>query len=208
MRLCRSLDLEGLRDQPTELVAAPAPARAGRRPLVGRCRLPPGLGRPERGLARDLGLVKLASELAGRRLEAAESDALLEPYGEWAGLASVYLLAGYHAGTRRLAACGSQFWAPARSASPCSRGCVAPTGPTSSRARGARSGPPSFAERHGVETTTSNVEAIKGADVVVLAVKPQDIETLLGEIGHLLEPTDQTVLSVAAAITTSASSVS
>ena len=35
-------------------------------------------------------------------------------------------------------------------------------------------------ERHGVETTTSNAEAISGADVVVLAVKPQDIETLLG----------------------------
>jgi len=56
-------------------------------------------------------------------------------------------------------------------------------------------------ERHGVESTTSNVEAITGADVVVLAVKPQDIETLLGEIGHLLTP-QQTVLSVAAAITT------
>ena len=58
-----------------------------------------------------------------------------------------------------------------------------------------------LAERHGVETTTSNAEAIKGADVVVLAVKPQDIETLLGEIGHLLKP-EQTVLSVAAAVTT------
>ena len=56
-------------------------------------------------------------------------------------------------------------------------------------------------ERHGVATTTSNAEAIKGADVVVLAVKPQDIETLLGEIGHLLQP-EQTVLSVAAAVTT------
>ena len=43
-------------------------------------------------------------------------------------------------------------------------------------------------ERHGVEATTSNAEAIKGADVVVLAVKPQDIEALLGEIGHLLQP--------------------
>src|SRR6202034_4447921 len=56
-------------------------------------------------------------------------------------------------------------------------------------------------ERHGVESTTSNVAAIKGADVVVLAVKPQDVEALLGEIGHLLTP-DQTVLSVAAAVTT------
>ena len=57
-------------------------------------------------------------------------------------------------------------------------------------------------ERHGVETTTSNAEAIRGADVVVLAVKPQDLEALLGEIGHLLTPA-QTVLSVAAAIPTS-----
>ena len=53
-----------------------------------------GLGRFERGLARDLGLIKLASALAGRWVEAEESDALLAPYGEWAGLASVYLLAG------------------------------------------------------------------------------------------------------------------
>src|SRR4051794_41513346 len=56
-------------------------------------------------------------------------------------------------------------------------------------------------EKHGVEATTSNAEAIKGADVVVLAVKPQDIETLLGEVGHLFQP-EQTVLSVAAAIPT------
>ena len=56
-------------------------------------------------------------------------------------------------------------------------------------------------ERHGVEATTSNEEAIRGADVIVLAVKPQDIEILLGQIGHLIEP-GQTVVSVAAAITT------
>lgn len=56
-------------------------------------------------------------------------------------------------------------------------------------------------ERHGIEATTSNPQAIIGADVVVLAVKPQDIETLLGEIGHLLTP-EQTVLSIAAAIPT------
>jgi pyrroline-5-carboxylate reductase len=56
-------------------------------------------------------------------------------------------------------------------------------------------------ERHGVEATTSNADAIRGADVVVLAVKPQDIEALLGEIGHLLTA-EQTVLSIAAAIPT------
>ena len=43
-------------------------------------------------------------------------------------------------------------------------------------------------ERYSVEATTSNPEAIKNADVVVLAVKPQDLERLLGEIGHLIQP--------------------
>jgi pyrroline-5-carboxylate reductase len=56
-------------------------------------------------------------------------------------------------------------------------------------------------EHYGVEATTSNPEAIKNADVVVLAVKPQDLATLLGEISHLIQPV-QTVLSVAAAIST------
>ena len=40
-----------------------------------------------------------------------------------------------------------------------------------------------------------------GASLVVIAVKPQDIEALLGEIGGLLLP-EQTVLSIAAAIPT------
>src|SRR3954451_5700856 len=56
-------------------------------------------------------------------------------------------------------------------------------------------------ERHGIEATVSNADAISGAEVVVLAVKAQDLETLLEEIGHLLVP-EQTVLSVAAAIPT------
>ncbi|HEY6067630.1 MAG TPA: pyrroline-5-carboxylate reductase [Gaiellaceae bacterium] len=56
-------------------------------------------------------------------------------------------------------------------------------------------------ERHGVEGTLSNPEAVRDAGLVVIAVKPQDFETLLGEIGGLLSP-DQTVLSVAAAIPT------
>ena len=60
-----------------------------------------------------------------------------------------------------------------------------------------------LAEKHGIEATTSNPDAIRGADIVVLAVKPQDIETLLGEVGHLRGPS-QTVISVAAAIPTAA----
>ena len=58
-------------------------------------------------------------------------------------------------------------------------------------------------ERYGVRATTSNAEAVGGATLVVIAVKPQDFEVLLGEIGSLLTPA-QTVLSVAAAIPTSA----
>jgi pyrroline-5-carboxylate reductase len=56
-------------------------------------------------------------------------------------------------------------------------------------------------ERYGVHGTLSNPEAVSGAMLVVIAVKPQDFEVLLGEIGGLLTP-EQTVLSVAAAIPT------
>jgi pyrroline-5-carboxylate reductase len=58
-----------------------------------------------------------------------------------------------------------------------------------------------LAERHGVRATLSNTEAVAGATLVVIAVKPQDFDTLLGEIGGVLTP-EQTVLSVAAAIPT------
>src|SRR5438045_9132359 len=56
-------------------------------------------------------------------------------------------------------------------------------------------------ERHGVRGTLSNAEAVSGATLVVIAVKPQDFDVLLGEIGGLLTP-EQTVLSVAAAVPT------
>ena len=42
--------------------------------------------------------IKLASALRGRWVEAWETEELLAPYGEWAGLASVYLLAGFGRG--------------------------------------------------------------------------------------------------------------
>jgi pyrroline-5-carboxylate reductase len=57
-------------------------------------------------------------------------------------------------------------------------------------------------ERYDVAATLSNHDAAAGASLVVIAVKPQDIEGLLGEIGGLIAP-DQTVLTVAAAIHTS-----
>jgi pyrroline-5-carboxylate reductase len=57
-------------------------------------------------------------------------------------------------------------------------------------------------ELYGIPATLSNPEAISGAALVLISVKPQDIEVLLGEIGGLLT-TEQTVLSIAAAIPTS-----
>ena len=56
-------------------------------------------------------------------------------------------------------------------------------------------------ERFGVAATTSNPEAVSGAAVVVISVKPQDLDELLGEIVGLIAA-DQTVLTIAAAIPT------
>jgi pyrroline-5-carboxylate reductase len=58
-----------------------------------------------------------------------------------------------------------------------------------------------LAERYGVDATTSNADAVREAAIVVIAVKPQDIDALLDDIGSVLRPA-QTVISVAAAIPT------
>jgi 3-methyladenine DNA glycosylase/8-oxoguanine DNA glycosylase len=104
VRLCRSTNLERLREVPTDTAAAR---------LVRESRIGPwsvgvvcleGLGRYERGLVGDLGLVKLLSRLRGRWVEGWETAELLEPYGEWAGLASVYMLSGFKQGTLPISA--------------------------------------------------------------------------------------------------------
>jgi pyrroline-5-carboxylate reductase len=56
-------------------------------------------------------------------------------------------------------------------------------------------------ERYGIDASLSNAQAVAGASVVVIAVKPQDIEVLLGDIAPAVGP-EQTVLSIAAAIPT------
>ena len=58
-----------------------------------------------------------------------------------------------------------------------------------------------LAARYSIRTTLSNIEAVQGASVVVIAVKPQDIDGLLAEIGGTIG-SDQTVVSIAAAIPT------
>jgi 3-methyladenine DNA glycosylase/8-oxoguanine DNA glycosylase len=98
VRICRAFDVERLRSVSTDAAAAR---------LVRESRIGPwsvgvvcleGLGRYERGLVGDLGLVKLCSALRGRWVETWETAELLEPYGDWAGLASVYLLSGFARG--------------------------------------------------------------------------------------------------------------
>jgi pyrroline-5-carboxylate reductase len=58
-----------------------------------------------------------------------------------------------------------------------------------------------LADRYGIETTLDNAAAVRGARIVVIAVKPQDIESLLADVSEEIEPS-QTVLSIAAAIPT------
>ncbi|WP_053163305.1 pyrroline-5-carboxylate reductase [Pseudomonas sp. P1.8] len=53
---------------------------------------------------------------------------------------------------------------------------------------------------HGIETFADNAQAIEGADVVVLAVKPQAMKTVCEAIRQSLKP-GQLVVSIAAGIT-------
>ena len=56
-------------------------------------------------------------------------------------------------------------------------------------------------QKYEVQAGRSNIEALRGAGLVIIAVKPQDMEAVLEEIAGELQP-DQTVLSVAAGVTT------
>jgi 3-methyladenine DNA glycosylase/8-oxoguanine DNA glycosylase len=94
VRLCRSLELERLHTLPTDAVVRRLERERGLGPWSAGVVCLEGLGRFEHGLVGDLGLIKLLRALRGRPVEGWETAELLEPYGEWAGLASVYLLAG------------------------------------------------------------------------------------------------------------------
>ncbi|MBI2776987.1 MAG: pyrroline-5-carboxylate reductase [Chloroflexi bacterium] len=60
-----------------------------------------------------------------------------------------------------------------------------------------------LAATHGIRSVASNVEAIEGADVIILAIKPQMLGRVAREIGPHLRP-GQVVLSVLAGATTRA----
>jgi len=98
VRLCRTIELERLHDVETSVVAARLERERGLGPWSVGVVCLEGLGRYDYGLVGDLGLVKLLRDLRGRPVEGWETAELLEPYGEWAGLASMYLLAGFARG--------------------------------------------------------------------------------------------------------------
>lgn len=58
-----------------------------------------------------------------------------------------------------------------------------------------------LAERYGIQVTEDNARAARSADVLVVAVKPQDVGTLLRNIGPDVRPGAR-VVSVAAGLTT------
>jgi 3-methyladenine DNA glycosylase/8-oxoguanine DNA glycosylase len=93
LRLTNELDPERLHGVSTETAARRIERERGLGPWSAGMVCLYGLGRFERGLVGDLGLIKLCSALRGRPAEPEDTWELLEPYGEWAGLASVYLLA-------------------------------------------------------------------------------------------------------------------
>ncbi len=98
VRLCRSLDLERLHDQPTEAIVRRLGRERGLGPWSVGVVCIEGLGRYDHGLVGDLGLVKLLRAMRGREVDGWETAELLQPYGDWAGIASVYLLAGFGRG--------------------------------------------------------------------------------------------------------------
>ncbi|HUQ21577.1 MAG TPA: hypothetical protein VM049_01025 [Gaiellaceae bacterium] len=98
VRVCRTIDLEGLKQQPLDAVAARLLRERGLGPWSLGVLSLHGIGSYRYGLVGDLTLVKLCSALRGRWVELHETAELLEPYGEWAGLAGAYLMAGWSRG--------------------------------------------------------------------------------------------------------------
>lgn len=98
VRLARLVDLERLRAHPTAVVESRLTREREVGPwTVGVIALE-GLGRYDRGLVGDLGLIKLVSSIRGRWVEAYETEELLAPYDEWQGLAGEMLQLGWGKG--------------------------------------------------------------------------------------------------------------
>ncbi len=93
VRISRAWDLERLRAVPTGVAVRRLVEERTLGPWSAGVICLEGLGRYEHGLVGDLGLIKLCTRLHGREATAEDTAELLARYGEWQGLASVYLLA-------------------------------------------------------------------------------------------------------------------
>ena len=93
VRISRAFDVERLRSVPTDVAVRRIQEERTLGPWSAGMICLYGLGRYEHGLVGDLGLVKLCTARLGRPATFEDTAELLAPYGEWSGLASVYLLA-------------------------------------------------------------------------------------------------------------------
>jgi 3-methyladenine DNA glycosylase/8-oxoguanine DNA glycosylase len=94
VRISRAFDIEKLRGVPTDVAVRRIVQERTLGPWSAGVICLHGLGRYEHGLVGDLGLIRFCSARLGRPATPEDTAELLAPYGEWAGLASVYLLAG------------------------------------------------------------------------------------------------------------------
>jgi len=94
VRICRSFDPERLRSLPPDAAAARLERERGIGPYSVGLVWTQGLGRYDRGIVGDLGLLKVCAAIEGRWVDADDTARLLARYEEWAGLACVYLMAG------------------------------------------------------------------------------------------------------------------
>jgi 3-methyladenine DNA glycosylase/8-oxoguanine DNA glycosylase len=101
VRICSALDLERLHDVPTEAAWSRLARERCLGPWSAGLVCSEGLGRFERGLVGDLGLIKLCRALGRVPAEAEDTARLLEPYGEFQALAAVYLMKGWAKGLVR-----------------------------------------------------------------------------------------------------------
>ena len=92
-RIVRTMELDRLRDVDTARAVARIERERTMGPWSAGVIALSGLGRFEHGLVGDLGLIKLCGHLLGRPATETDTARLLAPYGGWAGLASVHLLA-------------------------------------------------------------------------------------------------------------------
>jgi len=94
VRICRTFDPERLRRLPPDAAAARLERERGIGPYSIGVVWTEGLGRFDRGIVGDLGLLKICSAIEGRWVEAEDTARILGRYGEWAGLACMYLMVG------------------------------------------------------------------------------------------------------------------